>query len=136
MTAHRQAPKGSKSSPPAGSDSSATRQHTPGPWQPMNDGPRNRQPWEPWIAYAEAAPGLTIASPHNTEPICRVNGYLQPVEANARLIAAAPDLLAALETMLLHSELGEYDSQRQGKPRLIEVRDIARAALRKAGELA
>lgn len=67
----------------------------------MNDGPiRGRKPWEPWTAYMEAGAGLTIASPTNTEPICRVSGYLQPVVANARLIAAAPALLAALERLM------------------------------------
>jgi hypothetical protein len=67
----------------------------------MMDGPDGdkREPWEPWIAFREAAPGLTIASPSNTEPIARVSGYLQPVVANARLIAAAPDLLATLEAI-------------------------------------
>jgi len=73
---------------------------TPGPWEPMMDGPkRDRKPWEPWEASMEAAPGLTIGCRNNTEPICRVSGYLQPVKANARLIASAPDLLAALKTV-------------------------------------
>ena len=40
-------------------------------------------------------PGLTLGSVHNTEPICRVLGYAHDVVANARLIAAAPNLLTA-----------------------------------------
>lgn len=48
------------------------------------------------------------------------------------LHAAAQDLLEALEAMLLNRELGEYESQRQGKPRMIEVMDAARAAIQKA----
>lgn len=55
--------------------------HTPTPWGVMHDGPAGDG--MPWVAFREAAPGLTIGSPHNTELICRVSGYLQPVEANA-----------------------------------------------------
>ena len=73
---------------------------SPGPWAPMGDGPKpDRKPWEPWTAFMEAAPGLTIGSAGHTEPVCRVSGYLRPVVANARLIAAAPDLLAALKAV-------------------------------------
>lgn len=74
---------------------------TPGPWGPMNDGPDlQRAPWTPWQAGLEAAPGLTIASPENTEPICRVSGCLQPVVANAQLIAVAPDLYEVAELVV------------------------------------
>ena len=61
-------------------------QCTSGPWGFLGDGVLRK------AAYREAAPGITIASPHNTEPICRVSGYAQPLEANARLIAMAPEL--------------------------------------------
>lgn len=71
--------------------------HTPGPWNIMHDGPRGDG--KPWAAHLEAAPGLTLGCPSNTEPICRVSGYLMPAEANARLIAAAPKLLEALEAV-------------------------------------
>jgi len=64
--------------------------HTPGAWGFMDDA-AFRKP-----AFREAAPGITISSPSNTEPICRVSGYLQPLEANANLISAAPDLLRAV----------------------------------------
>ena len=71
--------------------------HSEGQWWPMMDGPKeNRQPWEPWAAFMEAAPGLTIGCTSNTEPLCRVSGYLVPVVANAALIARAPDLAHAL----------------------------------------
>ena len=73
--------------------------HTSGPWGIMHDGPIGDG--KPWVAFKgtvfeEVAPSLTIASPHNTEPICRVSGYLHPVMANAHLIAAAPELLTML----------------------------------------
>lgn len=49
-----------------------------------------------WAVMEPAAGGLTIASPVNTEPICRVSGYLQPVVGNARFIARARTLLPQL----------------------------------------
>lgn len=66
----------------------------------MTDGALYRKPWEPWKAMMEAAPGLTIGSAHNTEPVCRVSGYLQPCVANAKLIAAAPLLYEACAALL------------------------------------
>ena len=48
----------------------------------------------------EVSPGLTIGSIHHTEPICRVFGYLLPVVTNARLIAAAPDLVLVVDKLL------------------------------------
>lgn len=59
---------------------------------------------------------------------------LDPKEdrANARLIAAAPDLLEALTVMLKGDEMGEYECQRQGFPRLSKRWEMARAAIAKA----
>lgn len=92
-------------------------QPTPGPWYPMLDGPRiDRKEWEPWLALMEAAPGLTIGSVGHTEPICRVSGYLRPVEANARLIAAAPDLLAVLRDALIATIGGHDECQYCAQP--------------------
>ena len=65
--------------------------HTPGPWQCVSGAVETR------IGPQGAAPGIPIAS-MDREP---GNGTL-PVErdANARLIAAAPDLLEAAKAMV------------------------------------
>jgi hypothetical protein len=72
--------------------------YTRGDWGLMHDGPVRDDYWEPWRAHGETASGgLTIGSDGHTEPICRVSGYLHNVQANARLIIAAPKLLRALQ---------------------------------------
>ena len=68
--------------------------HTPPPWYVMQDAQCMR------AAFGEPSPGLTIASMSNSEPICRVYGYLQPLEANARLIVAAPSMYETLRVLL------------------------------------
>ena len=65
--------------------------HTPGPWAVE-------------LPYGEPGVYVTAAPPRGTNPlICRMSGPVQTAEAvaNARLIAAAPDLLAALENLRL-----------------------------------
>ena len=75
-------------------------EYTQGPWGPMgNPYLTPEELWTPSKGALEVSPGLTIGSIHHTEPICRVFGYLLPVVTNARLISAAPELLAALEKM-------------------------------------
>jgi hypothetical protein len=96
--------------------------HTPGPWRfergQWNSGKENNEDhsigsivggdrdW--YIATLEDAPEQS---------------------ANARLIAAAPDLLAALKVLLQNRELGEVECQRLGLPRMIESCDVARRAI-------
>lgn len=75
-------------------ESRAESQHTPEPWGIMNDGPAGDG--KPWQTYKELRPGLTISSPHNTEPIGRLSGYLQPIEANAERILACVNGCAGL----------------------------------------
>ncbi len=69
--------------------------HTPGPWHYVGDGLTHRQ-------FDIHSPGV------HHQHICTVNNLsvdslwkrdAQQAEANARLIAAAPDLLAALKTV-------------------------------------
>ena len=88
-------------------------EHTPGPWG-MNIG---------LYGYYAIWAGERI--------ICQMNPNF-PAEANARLISAAPDLLDALKVMLHGEEIGEYECQRTGFPRLITRREKARAAIANA----
>lgn len=72
-------------------------QHTPGPWDVEPKGPRH---------FVDGADGLTVAYLDRAGVRERAE-----IEANARLIASAPDLYAALENqvncwdaMLEHAE--------------------------------
>ena len=97
-------------------------EHTPGPWDAFG-APGDQ--WIPKQGSLEAAPGLSIGSAHHTEPICRVNGYLLPLESNARLITAAPEMLAALEAYLKDFACVEAGCH-------MKSYDLARAAIAKA----
>ena len=70
--------------------------HTPGPWEVEQDGPwtlvRGRDPELP----SDDIPGPLVCTPAD-------NGYTQ---ANAHLIAAAPDLLAALKEIVAGISVG------------------------------
>ena len=79
--------------------------HTPGPWIAKPTASLGPQ----YAVYPEASgPDIAIVYDHGN------------TEANARLIASAPELLAALEAILAVN------------PDLAEVADTARAALEKA----
>lgn len=53
-------------------------------------------------------------------------------EADARLIASAPDLLAACEAALLLMPTGEYTPNQEAKQESLRVRSMLRAAIAKA----
>ena len=98
--------------------------HTPGPWAyaTAQDG------WRFNIHQADGAPytpGYSdVAWSMNT-----VSGEAKDVqEANARLIAAAPELLEALEALVRHDSAAD---SREGLPACIEL-DSARDAIAKA----
>jgi hypothetical protein len=82
--------------------------HTPGPWTAILSAGD-----DPWMVAAEM-------------PVARVPDYSGNAEANARLIAAAPALLAALETI---HEAGRMSDQ----PRAVYCALIAQDALDAAG---
>ena len=64
--------------------------HTPGPWEMRRDG----------FVYSVAT-GERVCSPHSTLPDSKkVSEQLKDLKCNAFLIAAAPDLLAALKMAL------------------------------------
>ncbi len=97
--------------------------HTPGPWYIDADEPE--------------AKGIPIT---NGAGFIADVGTLGPSDdedrANARLVAAAPDLLAALEevtTELFWMDHGPRDSDRKAFARRVEeLRGLARAAIAKA----
>ena len=81
-------------------------EHTPGPWEPM---------WD------------FSAVTHRQEVVASLNSLVKngEYEANARLIAAAPELLAALEALNKQVEIGCPEVARN-------ERKQARAAIAKA----
>ena len=94
--------------------------HTPGPWTVdwSDDGP---------LIYTG---DLMIASVSGSTEHIKVRGIdEQTTEANASLIAAAPDLLEALERLLTHGERGNLYYERGEDA---EVVNQARAAIAKA----
>lgn len=89
-------------------------QHTPGEWKALH---RGGNKWE-----------IIAASPHVqgfTQTICELNGPWNPANyaANARLIAAAPQLLEACQAALAGFQ--------EGKAR-VKVYDLLFAAIAKA----
>jgi hypothetical protein len=86
-------------------------QHTPGPWALDGEGPELATVWAP------ERPNIEITAPARSR-------FNEPSDdecaANARLIAAAPDLLTALRDLL------------DGDGNLLKAMDRARTALAKA----
>lgn len=96
-------------------------EHTPGPW---------------W-ANIDAATGYrwVVGDPESWIPriACCPLYSEYPVDANARLIAAAPDLLAALEKTYSLMMAGDVDREpHEEEARKIEAFLAARAAIAKA----
>ena len=63
-------------------------------WVEMQDAV-NRKP-----AFMEAAPGITVGTPHNTEPIARFSGYLMPLEDNVAFVLHARTALPAMNKLV------------------------------------
>ena len=109
--------------------------HTPGPWHVNHaGGAKHGQEFKisEYFVYApETQDDVGICS-DVIDPLTQ-----KPSKANARLIAAAPDLLAALESAWQWMD-GQSDAQSKGGHAtfdlmmLREQRDIARAAIDKA----
>ena len=94
--------------------------HTPGPWVTENDHIVVRN-YDGKLTRLDSIAKVFPDFPLSDEAI-----------ANARLIAAAPDLLDALKVMLHGEEIGECECQKTGFPRLITRWEKARAAIAKA----
>lgn len=89
----------------------------------------------PWFTHYEGAVLHVIPCTHptaGTVQICTANGTAHraksETEANFRLIATAPELLAALEALVGEADLGEVDLDDDDRIKL----DNARAAIAKA----
>ena len=89
-------------------------EHTPGPWSVGREG------WKHQSVYS--ASGRFLAD---------VSLFYDDAEANARLIAAAPDLLEALQ--MLYDETADYITLNHlGDPHHNQSMKLARAAIKKA----
>lgn len=91
--------------------------HTPGPWVSKQDGKYRDSPWSidhedghdaSW-APISTAKGRTLALVVNDDSKRPMDFQEEEMHANANLIAAAPDLLEALENLL--DTLSEPDEQ-------------------------
>lgn len=88
--------------------------HTPGPWKAESNGEINSTV-EPWGAVATV----------EANSLGRRRITIAEAEANAALIAAAPDLLAACKAMLAKFDHSPLD-------KVSVAADMARAAIAKA----
>jgi hypothetical protein len=98
-----------------------TPTHTPGPWYPVT---------------LDASPDHAWAIDSELVEIARLSEWPDnqtEAEANARLIAAAPDLLAALESLAVGLSPASVEIQRENLADLCRVcREIAESAISKA----
>jgi hypothetical protein len=101
--------------------------HTPGPWVVSENGV-SQETVGGWCGIADC--GRLVR--YGTSGGMRYADYETTV-ANARLIAAAPEMFEALETMVRYSdgliEAGHYDHR---EPRVQELYDMCAAAIAKA----
>jgi hypothetical protein len=102
--------------------------HTPGPWRIGGDCDG--------FAWVVAPDGRSVANIEDGSFARRVRFEAQTVKANAALIAAAPELLAALTLLIkagekLHADLSTVEGMRN-MGALLSASDAARAAIAKA----
>lgn len=83
--------------------------HTAGPWRVEPDMRTNRV-GDMWAedGFEEYCAGYNIVAEDGTE-IVGVEGITDEADTNAKLMAAAPDLLEALKAILRHGELANID---------------------------
>lgn len=82
-----------------------TDKHTPGPWRVSGCRMKNLDEHDNYLVeHGDEGTGSPLIAEVYTD------SNRLPVEANARLIAAAPELLKALETLLMgYDSLGEHE---------------------------
>jgi hypothetical protein len=109
---------------------SPTPAHTPGPWTLwLSRDARTHQIAGPARFRVEGAQTATIAEVHHYGS--RASGYAEEQTANARLMAAAPELAEALQAMV--EEKADYMVRNNlGDPSQQHTIRVARAALDKA----
>ncbi len=97
--------------------------HTPGPWRSFNDAGPNMQ------SYSQSS-GVARADGQKVELICGcfndIDGGKERASANAKVMAAAPELLEALIALTEFAKANGYDSN------LLPEMKNARAAIAKA----
>ena len=106
-------------------------QHAPGPWKAQGSRIIQAGKMEAWQLIIASLP--TTIDPRPT-PDAAAKEYATR-DANARLIAAAPELLATLERLLSIANNGAVMRHETGKPAwsfIDEVKTQARAAITKA----
>lgn len=78
----------------------STTKHTPGPWRAVID-----SDFTPGIDADDIGESIVVIGPNNLSTDLGIWGRCrEEAEANAHLIAAAPDLLAALQTLVEQAE--------------------------------
>ena len=104
--------------------------HTPGPWEAILDNDPRGQPspmYRGLVALVERSPERTLGVVAKNHDVTKDNWA-----ANAKLIAAAPDLLEALRGLLAH-EVYTYEGNLEARITVPQdAIEAARAALAKA----
>ena len=109
----------------------ADMSHSPGPWEAILDDDPRGQPspmYRGLIALVERSPERTLGVVAKNHDAARDHWA-----ANAKLIAAAPELLEALRGLLAHEIYANEGNQEARITVPLEVIEAARAALAKAG---
>ena len=89
--------------------------HTPGPWRACGEDKGGCQCGMVWSTSVDVIVAVAVTAAD--EAYTCGAGITDPAEqiANARLIAAAPDLLAACEAMYLWLQLGHAEDDKFGR---------------------
>lgn len=87
--------------------------HTPGPWSVFAEEGETVRPGIDSESQEEGGAGFSIIMYGDAEDECGIHGRTdEEAEANARLVAAAPDMLEALRLCVQLQDLGAVDAAR------------------------